>query len=135
MEPLRHQAGPSIFVDGTEYDSSYKGVRNSQRKARAVPHSVRVAIRIFSLVAAASIIGILGHASMIWFSTRNVIRQQPSGLRQRAWPAHMDLWPTWVMLGAAVIAVFIQIASLLTLIGGVGSPVLEKSHHLTDYAR
>ena len=116
MEPLRHHSGPS----STEYGPNYNGIRKPERKARAVPHSIRVVIRIFSLAAAASIIGILGHASSVWFATRNVVQQQPTGIRQRAWPAHIDLWPTWVMLGAAAIAVFIQIVSLLTLFGGVG---------------
>jgi hypothetical protein len=117
MEPLRHHSGPSLSA---EYGPNYNGIRNPQRKALAVPHSVRVVIRIFSLATAASIIGILGHALTVWFGTRNVVQQQPSGIRQRAWPAHIDLWPTWVMLGAAAIAVFIQIVSLLTLLGGVG---------------
>lgn len=118
MEPLRHTSGPSVSI---EYGPTYNGVCNAQHKAQAVPHSVRVVIRFISLTAAASIIGILAHASTVWFATRNVVQQQLTGIRQRAWPAHIDLWPTWVMLGAAVIAVFIQTVSLLTLFGGVGS--------------
>ncbi|KAH8684493.1 hypothetical protein BGZ60DRAFT_397674 [Tricladium varicosporioides] len=61
----------------------------------------------------------LSHASVVWTSTRYVIQQDENGMRQRAWPAHIDLWPTWVMLGAAVIATCVQIVSLLTLCGPV----------------
>jgi hypothetical protein len=100
---------------------AYDKVRSLQRKARVTPQPFRVVIRLIALAIAASVVGVLAHASTVWFTTRYVVQQQPNGFRQRAWPAHMDLWPTWVMLGAAVIAILIQIVSLMTLCGGVGS--------------
>ncbi|KAF4633703.1 hypothetical protein G7Y89_g4415 [Cudoniella acicularis] len=110
MEALRHER---------QYGSGSAISHNYPRKERVTgpPHIVRVIIRIFALIVAASITGVLGHAAAVWFSTQNVIQQQDGGYRQRAWPANLDLWPTWVMLGAAVVAIFIQLLSLLTLCG------------------
>ena len=91
--------------------------------ATSSTHSFRVAVRTFSLIIGSAVVGVLAHASAVWFSTRYVVQQQPDGSRQRAWPAQMDLWPTWVMLGAAVIAILVQIVAFLTLCGGVSSVI------------
>lgn len=139
MEPLRHHPGQSHHDPGpsvsVEYGPTYKEAHQARRKERAAPHTVRVVIRLLALVVAASIIGVLAHATGVWFTTRDVVQQRPNGIRQRAWPLHIDLWPTWVMLGAAIIAIFIQIVSLLTLCGGVSSlfsPLrCQKAAHLT----
>ncbi|KIW30784.1 uncharacterized protein PV07_02485 [Cladophialophora immunda] len=123
MEPLRHLVLPSRHSveqhTFTQHTPTHEQVRKAQRQARAVPNVCRVLVRIIALAVAASIIGVLAHAAAVWFTTRNVVQQQPSGMRQRAWPNHIDVWPTWVMLGAAVIAVIVQILSLLTFCGGV----------------
>lgn len=114
MEPLRHlQSNLSGGPSTTPF------VANSRRRRQAIPHSIRVGIRIFALATSAAIVGVLTHSSAVWFSTRYVVQQQPDGSRQRAWPAHMELWPTWVMLGAAVIAILVQMLAFLTLCGGV----------------
>jgi hypothetical protein len=114
MEPLRH-----FQSDGRSGPSTTPLVADSRRRRQAIPHSLRVCIRIAALATGAAIVGVLAHASAVWFSTRFVVQQQPDGSRQRAWPAHMDLWPTWVMLGAAVIAILVQMLAFLTLCGGV----------------
>jgi hypothetical protein len=99
--------------------SAPEQARKAKGKARAAPNVFRVLVRVVALAVAASIIGVLSHAAAVWFTTRKVVQQQPNGVRQRAWPNHLDGWPTWVMLGAAVIAVVVQILSLLTFCGGV----------------
>lgn len=115
MEPLRllqndyNNGEPSRAAVAAKY----------RRKRQAVPHSFRVGVRITTLAVGLAIVGVLAHAAAVWFSTRYVVQRQPDGTRQRAWPAHMDLWPTWVMLGAAVIAIVVQTLALLTLCGCV----------------
>lgn len=124
MEPLRHLHLPAQIRNAGSRNFSNNETalgQNGKRKARAAPNAFRVVVRVISLAVAASIIGVLAHASVVWFTTRNVVQQQPNGVRQRAWPNHIDVWPTWVMLGAAVIAVVVQILSLLTFCGGVSS--------------
>lgn len=106
--------------------SAYEQVRTAQRKAQAAPNTWRIVVRGVALVAAASIIGVLAHASAVWSSTREVIQTNPNGYRLRAWPVRIDLWPTWVMLGAAVIAVVVQTLSLLTFCGPVKLPPLPR---------
>ncbi len=78
--------------------------------------ATRVAIRVISLVVAVSLISILGHAAAVWIATKDVVQKDPStGYQLRAWAANLDMWPTWTMLGAAAIALVIQVVSLLTL--------------------
>jgi len=117
MEPLR------LLQGDNDVPSISPVAANSRRRPQAVPHSFRVAVRTFSLIIGSAVVGVLAHASAVWFSTRYVVQQQPDGSRQRAWPAQMDLWPTWVMLGAAVIAILVQIVAFLTLCGGVSSVI------------
>jgi uncharacterized MAPEG superfamily protein len=129
MEPLRHLLLPSQHARRSSAGMplvsgegpTREEIRRTQRKARAAPNAFRVLVRVIALAVATSIIGVLSHATIVWFATRNVVQRQPNGTRQRAWPNHIDGWPTWVMLGAAVLAVIVQILSLLTFCGGVSS--------------
>ncbi|KIW88325.1 uncharacterized protein Z519_10892 [Cladophialophora bantiana CBS 173.52] len=122
MEPLRHLVLPNQQTARqhgiTEHAPTHEQFRKAQGKARAAPNICRVLVRFIALGFAASIIGVLAHAAVVWATTRNVVEQQSNGIRQRAWPNHIDVWPTWVMLGAAVFAVVVQILSLLTFCGG-----------------
>jgi hypothetical protein len=128
MEPLRHLlvTGSNAGTDGAGVPlvgGQYHGpeqARTSRHKAIAIPNSFRISVRVLSLGVAASIVGILLHAVAIWVTTKNVVQQQPNGTRQRAWPNHIDLWPTRVMLLAVAFAVVVQTLSLLTFCGGVG---------------
>ncbi len=63
--------------------------------------------------------GVLAHAAVVWYTTRNDILMQPHGVRMRGWPTHMNLKPTWLMLAVAVIAMIVQTAALVTLLRGV----------------
>ncbi|OAL35370.1 hypothetical protein AYO20_05421 [Fonsecaea nubica] len=123
MEPLRHLVLPSQNTAAAPpyafTEPTHEQTRRAQGEARAVPNSFRVLVRIVALAAAASIIGVLAHATVVWINTRSVILQQPDGSFQRGWPDHIDLWPTWVMLAAAVIAVVVQLLSMLTFCGGI----------------
>ncbi|KAI1626186.1 hypothetical protein EDD37DRAFT_626584 [Exophiala viscosa] len=118
MEPLRHHPGQSGF-NASAYVPTQEQVRKSIKEVRATPRSSRLLIRVVTLGVAISLIGTLGHTSIVWFQTRNVISNTANGSRQRAWPDHMDLWPTWVMLGAAVISICFSILALLSLCGPV----------------
>ncbi|KAK4947660.1 hypothetical protein LTR10_013606 [Elasticomyces elasticus] len=118
MEPLRHHPGQGGFT-ASNYIPSQEQLRKSIKEARATPRSSRLLIRVITLGVAISLIGTLGHSSIVWFQTRNVISNTANGSRQRAWPAHMDLWPTWVMLGAAVMSICISVLALLSLCGPV----------------
>lgn len=129
MEAFRHHnhhhgADQSFSV---EFGPTYDQVRNAKRKARARPSKVRIMIRGITLIVGASILGVLAHSAAVWYTTRNDILEQPDGFRMPGWPAQMDLLPTWVMLGAATIAIIIQIISLLTLVGNVSSSSASQS--------
>jgi hypothetical protein len=118
MEPLRHL---KIHQQTTRPQDGSAPEKAGLTKAKALarPNYVRVTIRLLTFIIDASIVGVLAHSAAVWYSTRNAILKQPHGFRMRAWPARMDLVPTWVMLAVGAIAIFVQIIALLSLIGGV----------------
>ncbi|KAL7930770.1 hypothetical protein V8C35DRAFT_329999 [Trichoderma chlorosporum] len=96
--------------------------RNAKEKegySKQVLDSVRIILRLLALAFALSIIGVQSHVAWVWDQSRNETVQNPqNGFRMRAWAAQMDLWPTWVNIGAGVIASVIHISSLITWCGG-----------------
>ncbi|OQU96079.1 hypothetical protein CLAIMM_02215 isoform 2 [Cladophialophora immunda] len=127
MEPLRHL--------NTHGQSPHAGVgasheleRSAKKRALARPNLLRVVIRLITLTVGASIVGVLAHAAVVWYTTRNDILMQPHGIRMRGWPAQMNLIPTWIMLSVAVIAMVVQIIALLTLLRG-GYRLRESTWH------
>ncbi|RFU79997.1 hypothetical protein TARUN_2219 [Trichoderma arundinaceum] len=97
-----------------------RNAKQKEGRSKQVLDSVRIVLRLLALAFALSIIGVQSHVAWVWNQSRNETVQNPqSGFRMRAWAAQMDLWPTWVNIGAGVIASVIHISSLITLCGGV----------------
>jgi hypothetical protein len=124
MEPLRHLKLHQQTAR-PQSSSAPERARLTKAKALARPNYIRVTIRLLTFIIGASIIGVLAHSAAVWYSTRNAILKQPHGFRMRAWPARMNLTPTWVMLAVAVVAIFVQIIALLSLIGGVSRRTVD----------
>ncbi|KAL7944727.1 hypothetical protein V8C42DRAFT_325705 [Trichoderma barbatum] len=99
------------------------GTRNAKQKegrGKQVLTSVRIVLRLLALAFAISVIGVQSHVAWVWNQSRNETVQNPqNGFRMRAWAAQMDLWPTWTIIGAGVIASVIHISSLITLCRGI----------------
>ncbi|OAP54955.1 hypothetical protein AYL99_10655 [Fonsecaea erecta] len=127
MEPLRshNTHGQSHFAS---VSTSYDQVRNAKKTALARLNRLRVVVRLITLTVGASIVGVLAHAAVVWYTTRDDVLMQPHGIRMRGWPAQMDLVPTWIMLAVAVIAIVVQIFALLTLLRG-GYRLRESAWH------
>jgi hypothetical protein len=126
MEPLRHLSLPQQITRPQSSGAPEKA-RLTKANALARPNYVRVAIRLLAFIIGTSIVGVLAHSAAVWYSTRNAILKQPHGFRMRAWPARMDLIPTWIMLAVAVVAIFVQVVALLSLIGGVSKGTAEEN--------
>jgi hypothetical protein len=106
--------------------------RNAKQKegqGKQISDSVRIALRLFALAFALSIIAVQSHVAWVWNKSRNETIQNPqTGFRMRAWAAEMDLWPTWTNIGAGVFASVIHISSLITLCHGVSWPLKPPSY-------
>lgn len=84
------------------------------RSPRASFKHFRMASRVVALLCALIILAMQAHSGYIWLSTRhNYIHNARTGLRTREW-ATLDIWTTWVMLLAAVIASVIHLIALIT---------------------
>ncbi|UKZ76792.1 hypothetical protein TrVFT333_004504 [Trichoderma virens FT-333] len=96
-----------------------RNAKQKEERSKQVLDSVRIVLRLLALAFAISIIGVQSHVARVWDQSRDETVQNPqTGFRMRAWAAQMDLWPTWVNIGAGVIASVIHISSLITLCGG-----------------
>ena len=135
MEPFRHHGqthshhhhnnhhNPSVTV---QYCPSPAEIKGKSKKALARPSIPRVIIRLAALAISVSALAIgvsalavLAQSVIVWFATHDTIVTQPQGLRMRAWPDRLEMAPTYVMLGAALISVVVQILAGLTLCGKV----------------
>lgn len=97
-----------------------RNAKQKEGRSKRILESVRVVLRLLALAFAASVIGVQAHIARVWDQSKNeTVQNSQTGFRMRAWAAQMDLWPTWVNIGAGVIASVIHISSLLTLCGGV----------------
>ncbi|KAL6806404.1 hypothetical protein GGI42DRAFT_352221 [Trichoderma sp. SZMC 28013] len=97
-----------------------RNAKQKEGRSKRISESVRVVLRLLALAFAASVIGVQAHVARVWDQSKNeTVQNSQTGFRMRAWAAQMDLWPTWVNIGAGVIASVIHISSLLTLCGGL----------------
>ncbi|OAP55712.1 hypothetical protein AYL99_09864 [Fonsecaea erecta] len=100
-------------------------------KKRA-PHArfqpARTVLRILSLVLAISVLGIQAYSVYIWLKTREQRTQNTkTRIQTRIW-AFLDPWPTWVMLGAAVVAIVTHLTAFGSLCGCCASARKGASH-------
>lgn len=100
--------------------------RNARQKEGRLPTTafggVRIALRVVALALAGSVIGLQTFAATEWVRTRDeIVQEVTSGFRIRAWPAGMDLWPTWINIIAGGIAAVIHIFALVMHLAGVST--------------
>jgi hypothetical protein len=133
MEAFRHKHHPHVDNQfSIELPPSHDQVKQAERKARAKPSFTRIIVRAIALAVGASVLGVLAVSIGVWYSTRHTVLEQPGRLPQAGWPDTMELKPTYLLLAAAGIAVIVQIVSLLTLVGGVCSLLLEPEFACSD---
>jgi hypothetical protein len=127
-EPFRSHGGPegSHTIDDTDTEKLI-GPEPNERSFKLKPpirhnkpspsqpsrtRTIRIGLRVVALLFAISILGIQAWSAYKWVSTRNEFVFNPkTRLNTRAW-AITDGWPTWTVIGAAVIATVIQLSAL-----------------------
>lgn len=78
-----------------------------------VPHGIRVTWRIMSLLLSITIIGLLGHVLYLRGKSTEANFKYPSGMEIPAWPEGLKLYPTYLFLGAAIVAFVINLLGIL----------------------
>ncbi|KAF2431028.1 hypothetical protein EJ08DRAFT_208450 [Tothia fuscella] len=84
---------------------------------REFPHSIRICLRVVSLLLSISIIGIIIHTILVYNKDPNISWVYPHGNRLRAFPSVVVMKPTYFMLAAAILATILSILALITLLG------------------
>lgn len=125
-EPFSSAELTYIESSAEQTSSNNYATRNAMQKdrntANAVSSPVRAVLRIVALSFAVSIVVVQALAAARWSVTHKETIQNPSnGFRIRAWPAEMDLWPTWTNIIAGGIATIVHISALVTLFKGVSA--------------
>ena len=78
----------------------------------SAPSRLRILVRVIALLLAISILVIQAHSAHMWLTTRHDSKlNAKTGVRTLLW-AKLDMWPTWIMLGAAVIATSVHLIAL-----------------------
>jgi hypothetical protein len=117
MEPLRYGDGTYAESDSFIKPSGASKSRNAPR--REIPHGIRVALRIASMIASLAVAGLLVHTVVTQHITRNQKFTYPHGTEFSAWPKTLKLGPTYLMLGAGLFAGVLNLIALIALCGCV----------------
>lgn len=147
MKPLHHTNNPtSSLLNGS---TSYNPKSDPRREKRSLSNGMHqrrpllttpadCGLRILSLLLSLTIISILAYTFIIHRNTKDDNITSPHGYRLRAWLTRLKLYPTYILLVAAVAAAALNLAVMLTMLCGVScaprrsSRNARKSQHRKD---
>lgn len=111
---------------------NHEDPKTKKRQPRyQVSHGIRVTWRIISLLLSITIIGLLGHTLYLQGKSALANFKYPSGMELPAWPEGLKLYPTYLFLGAAVVAFVVNFIALLL----VCLPILHFCLYLANRYR
>ncbi|KAH7246777.1 hypothetical protein BKA59DRAFT_455805 [Fusarium tricinctum] len=109
--------------------------QNTRRRKAQAPSSYSSAFaRGISLLIAITVAAVQSGALSVWFRTRNDAMTNPQGkFKPKAWPAVLDVKPTYTILCVALVTIVFQLFAILTHVGPFRGLRQARWHSIATY--
>lgn len=118
---------PELGSDEQRLIQHQNSRRQKAQKSSTSPFSAFV--RGFSLCIAITVVVIQSTWLSVLFRTRNDIIPNPQDhFKPKAWPAVLDIKPTYIILAVAAMTIVFQLLAILTHVGPVSAEYFDSSY-------